>query len=41
MRLGELTTEQREKIYKVSRADDGMAIEEFIKSRRIKNVRES
>lgn len=41
MRLGELTTEQREKIDKVSKVDDEMAIEEFIKSRRMKNVRES
>ncbi|PFP17559.1 hypothetical protein COJ96_26470 [Bacillus sp. AFS073361] len=41
MRLGELTSEQREKINKVTKIDDERAIKEFIKSRRIKNVRET
>lgn len=41
MRLRNLNQEQREKINKVSKIDDEQAIKEFIKSRRLKNVRET
>jgi site-specific recombinase XerD len=41
MRLRELNQEQKERINKVQKMDDERAIKEFIKSRRLKNVRET
>lgn len=41
MRIGQLTEEQKKIINKTEKIDDEKAIKEFIKSRRLKNVRES
>ncbi len=41
MRIGKLSNEQKEIISKATKIDDEQAIKEFIKSRRLKNVRET